>query len=169
VALWKFILLRIPVERSYKADEGSHAGNGAEKQMIPMDLAIEREAAFSGFANGKFVADLQLVERGSQLAAGDKFKKEFEFRFIRRGNNRVGSLDVFVLPHDSKRGVLAGQKGNFRWRAHANGPQIFGDVSALHDSRGVEFLTGQILLILILQGFSVNALLRWLLHVGRYS
>jgi hypothetical protein len=39
----------------------------------------------------------------------------------------------------------------------------------LHDSRREEFLTGQILLILILQGFSVNTALRRLLHVGRYS
>jgi hypothetical protein len=112
-----------------------------------MDLAIEGEAAFGAFANCKFVADLKLVQRRSQLAARDEFKKELELRFIRRGNNRVGSLDMFVRRQDSECGVLPWEKGDFRWRVHANGPQIFGDVSALHDSRAVEFLTGKILLI----------------------
>ena len=61
MALREFILLCIGMEGPYKADEGSHAGNCAEKQMILMDRAIEREAAFGGFANCKFVADLKLV------------------------------------------------------------------------------------------------------------
>jgi hypothetical protein len=54
---------------------------------------------------------------------------------------------MFVRRQDSECGVLPWEKGDFRWRVHANGPQIFGDVSALHDSRAVEFLTGKILLI----------------------
>jgi predicted alpha-1,6-mannanase (GH76 family) len=54
---------------------------------------------------------------------------------------------MFVWRLDSESGVLPWQKGDFCWRTHANGPQIFGDVSALHDSRAVEFLAGKILLI----------------------
>ena len=76
---------------------------------------------------------------------------------------------MFVRRQDSESGVLPRQKRDFCWRTHANGPQIFGDISALHDSRAVEFLLGKILLIWIFQGFSVKVVLRPLLHVGRYS
>ena len=90
----KFGFIPIAIQGSYEAHEWSNAGHSTHQEVIGSGSRNEGESALGGLAHVQGITDLQLIQFGSQVAAGDQFKKEFKLVFIGRGDDRVGALQT---------------------------------------------------------------------------
>ena len=68
------------IQRAHVTDNGdAHASDGGEKQMIgAATFQVEGEATLGNFAAEEGVADLEMIELGSEVALGHQFDEKFE-------------------------------------------------------------------------------------------
>ena len=98
----KFSFLPVFVQSADVTDEWGNSSNRADQKMICASAAgLQRKPSFGNFTHLNFVAHLQFVDERGQFSLGDELKEKFNFAFVGRRNNRVGSLVAFFRVLDS--------------------------------------------------------------------
>jgi len=85
-----------------------------------------------------FIAYLQFVDERGHFTLRDELKKEFNFTFVRGGNNRVGALVTFFWVLDSQSRVLPRSELEFSASLDANHPKIGGIIRTLGNSGAIK-------------------------------
>ena len=105
-------------------------------------LGVEGETSLGDLSHQHFIADLQLVNVGSQFAVGDQFKEKFDFTLIGGRHDGIRALRTLLRALHPQGGVLAGSEFEFAVGLHADHPQVGREVPALGDSGLVKLVVG---------------------------
>ena len=137
----KFSFLPIFVQGANVADERRDASNRAHQQMVSASAAgLQCKPSFGNLSHLNFVAHLQFVDERGQFTLGDELKEEFNFTFVRGGNNRIGPLVAFFCVLHSQGRILPRSELELSLGLDANHPKIGGVIRTLGNSGAVKLL-----------------------------